>query len=77
MSTIYLFLRLQIKIKPYKDEDNNDIEMKGIIASALTLFAGIIFVSKDKAFTGFDTILLMIIFIFNFIFLMTWFYLLL
>jgi len=51
--------------------------MKGIIASAITLFSGVIFVTEEKAFTGFDVILLAIMFIFNCVFILTWLYLLL
>jgi len=64
-------------LKPYKRPHLNDLELKGIIASGITLYSGVIFVSKEDSFNGFTTIVLLLMFILNFNFLFTWMYYLL
>jgi hypothetical protein len=39
--------------------------MFGLIAGSMTLFAGVIFVSEENAFTGFYEITLILVFLFN------------
>ena len=41
-------LRIQIKLQPYKVEENNNLEQNMIIAGALTLFCGVLFTKTLK-----------------------------
>ncbi|CAI2371351.1 unnamed protein product [Moneuplotes crassus] len=77
MMVLYLFIRLQVRMMPYKREENNQIEMLSLAAGVITLSSGIIFVTEEDAFGMFKILLTMIIFIINSWFLLVWFYLLL
>ena len=70
-------MRLQIRLKPYKRNENNEIEMQGLIAGAITLYSGIVFVAQGNSFTGFKILIMTLMFIFNGWFLFVWFYLML
>jgi hypothetical protein len=39
--------------------------MFGLIAGSMTLFAGVIFVAEESAFTGFYEIILILVFLIN------------
>jgi hypothetical protein len=49
--------------------------MFGLIAGSMTLFAGVIFVAEESAFTGFYEITLILVFLTNWWFIVSWFYL--
>jgi hypothetical protein len=66
--------RIQINLKPYKKESNNDLEMIAITAGILTLASGTIFMEEDSV--GFlNFIVLIIVIIINAKFFLEWFYL--
>ena len=68
--------RLQQKLKPYKIEENNDIEIKAIIAGTIVLYSGLIFEeSAEEHYSGFENMAFIVIIIYNFIFLLQWTYL--
>ena len=70
--------RLQYKLKPYKIDENNDIEIKAIIAGTTVLFSGLIFEEgAEHNYSGFDTMAFIVILVYNSIFLLQWTYLLL
>ena len=68
--------RLQQKLQPYKLEENNDIEIKAIVAGATVLFSGIIFEeSAEHSYSGFETMAFILVIVYNSIFLLQWVYL--
>lgn len=67
--------RIQVYLKPYKDPKNNDIEIAGLLAGALTLFSSIIFTREDGQVQGINAIILIVIFLINFKFMVQWTYL--
>ena len=68
--------RLQQRLKPYKLEKNNDIEIKAIIAGTTVLFLGLIFEeSAEDNHPEFNTVGLIIVVIYNSVFLLQWTYL--
>lgn len=71
-------IRLQLRLKPFQKEQNNNIEIKAITAGMVTLFWGIIFnESEDGAHSGFSLLSLFILCIMNASFFLEWTYLLL
>ena len=72
---LIIILRVQQKIKPYKHQDNNYIEMCAIAAGIMTLFCGMIFTNQQGRRPGFYQMALLILFISNMVFLIKWFFL--
>ena len=70
--------RLQNKLKPYKLEENNDIEIKAIIAGTTIIFSGLLFEEgAEYNYSGFDAMAFIVILVYNSMFLLQWTYLLL
>ena len=68
--------RLQQKLKPYTLEENNDIEIKAIVAGTTVLFSGLVFEeSAEENYSGFETMAFIVIIVYNSIFLLQWLYL--
>ena len=68
--------RMQQRLKPYKVHENNDIEMKAIIAGTTVLFSGLVFEESAKHnYPAFDTLAISVVLIYNAIFLIKWIYL--
>ena len=68
--------RMQQRLKPYKAHENNDIEIKAIIAGTTLLFSGLIFEEGAKYnYLRFDTLTISVVIIYNAIFLINWVYL--
>ncbi|CAI2375821.1 unnamed protein product [Moneuplotes crassus] len=44
---IIFFIRLQIRMKPYKSELNNQLEIESLVAGASTLFCGVLFIQEE------------------------------
>ena len=62
--------RIQQKVKPYKLKENNDIEIKAIVAGTTVLFSGIIFEQSAKYnYSRFDTLAFAVILVYNTIYL--------
>ena len=62
--------RIQQKVKPYKLKENNDIEIKAIVAGTTVLFSGIIFEQSSKYnYSRFDTLAFAVILVYNTIYL--------
>lgn len=74
---LIIIFRIQIRIKPYKDERNNEIEILAILTGTLTLFCGIIFVSEETSNSTINTLILLVVFIYNVYFILNWILLLL
>ena len=76
ISSIVLFIsmRVQQRLRPYKDDANNEIELRAIIASFITVITGIIYV-QDSQIELFNTAMSIIIVVINSWFLLEWMYL--
>ena len=67
--------RIQLKMNPYKLEENNDIEVMSILAGMLILYCGIIFEQgQDYNYPIFNLIAMLILIVFNSVFLIRWLY---
>ena len=79
MITLVLLLaimRIQIRLDPYKNSENNSIEMKAIIAGMITIYCGLLFLQEgENKVKGFDTISFSLLIIINTAFVLEWFYL--
>ena len=68
--------RMQRRLKPYKAHENNDIEIKAIIAGTTVLFSGLVFEEGAKHnYPRFDALAFGVILFYNAIFLIKWIYL--
>ena len=72
---VLIILRIQIYLHPYKDEQNNKIEIQGTLAGMFTLFCGIIFIEKEDTIKHFNIFMAILMFMFNLSFIMSWTYL--
>ena len=64
-------IRIQIHLKPYKQEANNQLEMAALVAGMVTLMAGLVFMEDDRV--GYlNTSSLIFIFFANLYFLSKW-----
>jgi hypothetical protein len=73
---LILIIRIQIKLKPYKREENNWIELMALIAGTTTMYAGFIFTLEDGPIFGFYQMAIIIVFLFNGYFIVHWTFLL-
>jgi hypothetical protein len=73
---LILIIRIQIKLKPYKREENNWIELMALIAGTTTMYAGFIFTLEDGPIFGFYQMAIIIVFLFNGYFIIHWTFLL-
>ncbi|CAI2362983.1 unnamed protein product [Moneuplotes crassus] len=77
LSSIILLLsgRIQLNLKPYKKDENNQVEFLAISAGAITILSGIVFSEKNPV-ESLNTLTLFIIIGLNIFFLLSWLYLL-
>ena len=68
--------RFQMSLKPYKNKDNNEIELLAITTGVLTILSSLIFAEEDKV-TTINNFVIFTIIILNIIFLTQWLLLLL
>ena len=66
------FIRLQKKLNPYKDPNNNALEMDAMVTGTATLFWGMMFVNDSNNLAGVAVLLMIVIFILNIKFLIHW-----
>ena len=65
--------RLQKRLKPYKLKENNTTEIKAIVAGATVLFSGLLFEEGiDHNYPGFEALAMIVIVIYNLMFLLLW-----
>ena len=69
---LLIIFRFQIYLKPYKDQINNEIEMKAILVGSFTIYCGIIFISEASNFTLMNMILLVLLITSNTYFVLDW-----
>ena len=69
---LIISVRVQLRLEPYSDDKNNEIELLAIYTGSLTLFSGIIF-SDDKNDIGWVNLLLFIaVLVANITFIVKW-----
>ena len=68
--------RIQKRLKPYKLKENNQIEIKAIIAGTTILFCGLLFEEdSDHNYPFFSTMAFFVIMFYNSYFILEWTYL--
>lgn len=67
--------RMQITLEPYKELENNNVDLFGMTAGIITLSSGLIYSQEDTE-DGLNMIILVLVFIFNSFFILEWLYLL-
>ena len=72
---MFVIFRLQLKLEPYKNNDNNSIELWATIAGALTLYSSLLFIDDEESLSGVNTIVLVLILVINITFILKWIYL--
>ena len=72
---VFIILRIQVNLQPYKDEQNNRIEILATLAGMITLSWGILFVQKDDKVENFNIVVAILVFMFNISFILNWVYL--
>ena len=74
---LFLFYRLQIRMEPYKNLINNQLERIEIIAGIFTLYGGIVFVQDQTRINFIEIIVFILIMGINIYFILFWIYCLL
>ena len=72
---LVITIRIQIRLKPYKDQQNDEIEVLAISVGCFTLFSAIIFSYDEYSLGWFDSILFISIVVLNITFTLKWSYL--
>ena len=67
-------IRIQIRLKPYKNELNNDLEIESMVTGTATLFWGVLFISDDNRFALIVLAILIVLIIINIKFLLHWWF---
>ncbi|CAI2365451.1 unnamed protein product [Moneuplotes crassus] len=76
VSILFVSGRIQIQLKPYKNEDHNKVEFLAINAGVITILSGLVFSEQDSV-ESMDTLTLALVLGANILFLTYWTYLLL
>lgn len=72
---LIIFSRVQVKLLPYNDPENNDIELSAINAGIITILSGMLY-SQEEEVKSINFLLFMICIVLNINFLANWVYLL-
>ncbi|CAI2371546.1 unnamed protein product [Moneuplotes crassus] len=75
VSGLVIFARIQIRLQPYTDTENNKIEISAINAGILTIFSGLLY-SQDEGIGLLDTATMIFCLVLNAHFFVNWLYLL-
>jgi hypothetical protein len=67
--------RVQIYLKPYRDEQNNEVEILALVAGMITMASGLVY-SQKNANDSLNLIFMVLVFISNSLFILNWSYLL-
>ena len=71
---LVILIRVQIKLKPYKDELNNELEIESMITGTATLFWGVLFTSDDNRYAIIVLVVLIVLILINIKFLLHWWF---
>ena len=69
---LIIIFRIQIKLHPYKNHRNNEIEILAILVGSITLFSGTIFISDNTNEGLLNSLIMIIVIIFNVYFILHW-----
>ena len=69
---VYIILRIQISLQPYKDEHYNRIEILGTLAGLGTLSCGLLFVHNDDTVENFNLLIVILMLFLNLSFIINW-----
>ena len=67
-------IRIQIRLKPYKNELNNELEIDSMVTGTATLFWGVLFISDDNKFAAIVLAILIVLILINVKFLFHWWF---
>ena len=70
---IFFTIRIQLYIKPYKDPDNNKIELLAMIAGLVTLLSVLVF-DEEQSVSFLQMLVVIVVIIINIIFFLEWIY---
>ena len=68
--------RVQLRLNPYKNEEYNNIEILALLTGSLTILSGLIFTSDEEQNTVLNALVLIVMILFNILFILRWAYLL-
>ena len=72
---LLFIVRFQMYVSPYKTKINNILELRAMVASLVIIYSGIIFEEGSSSrYPGFETLALLLIMLYNIIFVMQWGY---
>jgi hypothetical protein len=74
IAALMIILRIQIRLMPYKLEENNNLDILASTSGTMTLFIQILFATDENQRTGFNILTNIILFVFNFWFILLWSY---
>ena len=74
ISILIVSARIQIKLKPYRKHQNNEVELLAIVAGVITMLCGFMF-SQTETVGFINIVFLILIIIINIKFLLEWIYL--
>ncbi|CAI2370757.1 unnamed protein product [Moneuplotes crassus] len=72
--SLIIMMKVQERLKPYKNPENNRIEIIGIIAGLITLYCGIVFIPQERALKSLEIASLLLLMGINAYFLLHWGY---
>ena len=72
---LIITIRIQTRLQPYKDQENDEIELLAVNVGCFTIFSALIFSYDDFNLGWFNTILFVAIVAINIVFILKWFYL--
>ncbi|CAI2370559.1 unnamed protein product [Moneuplotes crassus] len=75
VAVMIALLRIQNTLKPYKNTENNQIELLAIMSGSITIFSCIIFSQNEERYPGFHLMATILIFMINSYFLVQFTYL--
>ena len=77
VTLLVVMIRIQERLRPFKSETNNKIELKSTIAGTIVLYCGILFeeTSNEEGFQGFSSIAFIFLLMINIMFALDWVYL--
>ena len=77
VTLLIVLIRIQERLRPFKSEANNKIEIKSTIAGTIVLYCGILFeeTSNEEGFEGFSRMAFMFLIVVNVMFILDWLYL--
>ena len=70
--SLLFLIRLQIRLSPYKERLNNELEIEAMIAGTATLFWGVLFIQEESSIPMVTLLVLILLIIINMKFFLFW-----